>query len=600
MGKRLIWVLACCGVWAQTPDPAFPPLDRAYTALAAKDYDSAVTAFGEGVAIAPDRPDVRKDFGYTLLKAGRNEAARDQFAQAMRLRPDDQQAALEYAYLCYETKQPVEARRVFDRLRKAGNATASQAFENIDRPLREGIERWQRALQLDPGNFSAHEELARLAEQRDVLGLAATEFEAAWRLRVDRRGLLIDLARIWKQMNRAEDATAALIAAWRGGTPRVSEDARELLPDRYPYLSEFERALQLDPANTQLRDDVAFQKTGKVPEKPRPALVARPGDQAQAPADVKALGIASYEKGFLNDALKYLETAHENDPVDFDVMLKLGWTYNLLKDDRDALHWFDLARKSPDPATAEEASKAYRNLAPDLERFRTTVWAYPLFSSRWGDAFGYAQGKTEMRLASVPFLRPYVSMRLLGDLKGTLDTGFGAQYLSERSVIFAGGLATKPQHGWIGWFEAGEAVVYREAPGQARRTLPDYRGGFSYSKGFGHPLTSSARGWFGETNDDGVFVSRFSNDSLLYSQNRAGYTRGRVQFLWNANITADAKSQYWANFVETGPGARFRLGDSPVLYSISVLRGAYLVNLDNPRRPNYNEVRIGAWYAFTR
>jgi len=36
---------------------------------------------------------------------------------------------------------------------------------------------------LDPGNFSAHEELARLAEQRDELELAAEHFEAAWRLR---------------------------------------------------------------------------------------------------------------------------------------------------------------------------------------------------------------------------------------------------------------------------------------------------------------------------------------------------------------------------------------------------------------------------------
>ena len=29
--------------------------------------------------------------------------------------------------------------------------------------------------------------------------------------------------------------------------------------------------------------------------------------------------------GYLKDALKYLTIAHENDPVDFSVMLKLGW-----------------------------------------------------------------------------------------------------------------------------------------------------------------------------------------------------------------------------------------------------------------------------------
>lgn len=608
MGKRLIWGLVCAGVfggaselgWAQAADPAYAALEQAYKALATKDYDRSIAAFQKAVAAAPDRPDVHKDFGYTLLKAGQTEAARDQFAEAMRLRPDDQQTALEYAYLCYETKQPVPARRTFARLRKSGNAMAAEAFENIDRPLREGISRWEEALRADPQNFSAHEELARLAEQRDDLALAAAHFEIAWRLRVDRRDLLLDLARIWQQMNREDDALAARIAAWRGGTPRVSEEARELLPDRYPYLSEFERALQLDPTNAQLRDDVEFQKNGEVPARPEAALAVRSEQQADPPPGVKALGIASYEKGFLNDALKYLETAHEDDPADFDVMLKLGWTYNMLKDDQDALHWFDLARRSPDPATADQAAKAYRNLAPDLERFRTTVWAYPLYSSRWDDAFGYAQAKTEMRLTSVPFMRPYVSMRLLGDFKGTLDTGFGAQYLSERSVIFAGGIATRPQHGWVGWFEAGEAVVYREAQGQPRRTMPDYRGGISYARGFGNLLTGSSHGWFAETNADGIFVSRFANDSLLYSQNRAGYTRGNAQLLWNANITADSKSQYWANFVETGPGVRFRLKSSPVLYSVSLLRGSYLINLDNSRRPNYNEVRVGAWYAFTR
>src|SRR5260370_31731500 len=111
---------------------------------------------------------------------GETQAARDQFAEAMRLDPADEQVALEYAFLCYETRQPVAARRVFDRLRKSGNPAASAAFENVDRPLREGIARWTQAIQQDPENFSAREELARLAEQRDQLDLAAEQYLAAW------------------------------------------------------------------------------------------------------------------------------------------------------------------------------------------------------------------------------------------------------------------------------------------------------------------------------------------------------------------------------------------------------------------------------------
>ena len=42
------------------------------------------------------------------------------------------------------------------------------------------------------------------------------------------------------------------------------------------------------------------------------------------------------------------------------------------------------------------------NLRPDNELFRTTLWAYPLFSSRWHDVFGYGQIKTEIRLKKLP------------------------------------------------------------------------------------------------------------------------------------------------------------------------------------------------------
>ena len=53
--------------------------------------------------------------------------------------------------------------------------------------------------------------------------------------------------------------------------------------------------------------------------------------------------------------------------------------------------------------------------------------------------------------------------------------------------------------------------------------IPDYRGGVSYAKGFGH-LMNRSKGLFFETNDDAVFISRFQDDMLYYSQNRSGYT----------------------------------------------------------------------------
>jgi hypothetical protein len=415
---------------------------------------------------------------------------------------------------------------------------------------------------------------------------------------------------VWKEIGRDDDSISALIAAWRGASTRVSEQARELLPTRYPYLSEFERALALDPANPQLQKDVEYFRSlssGKTAET-TPVLKTR--DELTPPdSNAKQLGIKSLDKGYLGDALKYLHIAHENDPEDYEVMLKLGWAYNIAKDDQDALRWFDQAGQSPDPAVSSEASQAFRNLAPGLELFRTTLWAYPIYSTRWHDAFGYAQIKTEARLAFLP-LRPYVSPRLVGDLRGSVQTAFGPQFLSDRSAILAAGLATVPFHNLTGWFEAGESIFFRQTPQDHSRMKPDYRGGVSYGKGFGHLLASGSHGLFEESNIDGVFVGRFSNDSLLYSQNRVGYTlRGaedfggfHLQALWNANLTADAHRQYWANFVESGPGLRFRFDSLPAspMVSISFLRGVYLINDGNPRRPNYNELRVAIWYAITR
>ena len=130
--------------------------------------------------------------------------------------------------------------------------------------------------------------------------------------------------------------------------------------------------------------------------------------------------------------------------MDFEVMLKLGWTYNILKDDREAVRWFSLARSSPDAGTSSEASKAYGNLNPSLRLLRTTVWIFPTISTRWRDTFVYAQAKTELR-TTFP-LHPYLSLRFIGDARGAVRLGANVspQNLSERSVIVGAGLASTP------------------------------------------------------------------------------------------------------------------------------------------------------------
>jgi tetratricopeptide (TPR) repeat protein len=508
-------------------------------------------------------------------------------------------------------------------------------------------------LATSPPTFSALYELAQLAEQRDELDLAASSYKAAFQLQPERKSVLLDLARVADPEGRM----AALLAASRGNETRAAELAREQLPDRYPYVYEFRNALEIDPGNEALHRELAYlllamSENDPAVEEFKRIVDTSPGDYVAAAqlgllylaANQNALampilknvlahadsvtanhvrmalklpllledrrtddsqlnplllGERSYDAGFLKDAKRYFLAALEQNPNDAAIALKLGWTNNLLHDDATAVKWFDIARKSDDPAIAAEAARASGNLRPGVELFRTTLWMYPLYSSRWHDLFGYGQLKTELRLKKIP-VHPYVSLRFVGDVRRTTG-GISPADLSESAFILGVGVATETWHGATGWFEAGISNSYLHGT-----HLPDYRGGLSYAKTFGRSLTAERGGWFVETVGDSVFVSRFDNDLMNDSQNKMGFTSAlggfRVQTFWSNNITFDAKKQYWANFVETGPGFRLHPPRTPASLAITVggFRGVYLVNVSNPRGPNFFDFRAGIWYAFTK
>ena len=624
--------------------------NRAYQALAAKEYDKAILEFGQALQLEPRSARTHKDLAYTLLKTGDNVGARDEFARAMELDARDETAALEFAFLAYETKEPIQARRTFDRLRHSASpatrATAQQAFRNIDEPLAEGIARWQEALRRAgdpnaPSTFSAHWELGQLAEKRDELALAAEQFTVCRMLKPQLPEILLILARVWNGQKRIEESRAALLAASRSPDSRTAELALDQLGTRYPYPYEFLAALKIDPRNTELRKELAYLYLAmhEEPEaiaqfealleidsqdaaarkqldllrglktRPPSAIPSANATPAELAPDAKALGKKSLAMGYLPDAVKYLQRAHEQNPNDADVMLQLGWAYNQSKDDAEAIDWFDRARRAEDPQIAAEASRAYHNLRGDTLP-QTTIWTLPMFSSRWKDLFSYGQIK---RTIPLPFLGTanrffsfYLSARFAGDLKSGLPTHVVTpQYLSESSFILAGGVASRTWHHLTGWAEAGEAINYLPFRKDIGATMPDYRGGLNYAKGFGHLLTASATpGAFYETTADAVYISRFNKDWLFYSQHRAGQTfrlkNGLAgQLLFNFNYTRDVKSEYWANTIEIGPGFRFRMPWMPpnMFLSTDLLHGFYL---GPSPLSNYNDIRVSVWYAVTK
>jgi hypothetical protein len=334
--------------------------------------------------------------------------------------------------------------------------------------------------------------------------------------------------------------------------------------------------------------------------------------QAARRVEAKELAQRSLEKGYLRDALKYLAIAHETDPLDFEVMLKLGWAHNITRQDQVAVRWFDLARRSPDPKVALEANKAFENLQSARAGLQTTFWMFPLFSSRWQDVFAYGQLKTEWKVKGP--LRPYFSARFVGDARsGRLDraqmTAASPMYFSESALIVGLGVSTPVYRGLFGWAEAGTALSYIRRS-DVPRAMPDYRAGLSLTRFHGPTILSNKPGWFAESGNDAVYMSRFDNNTIFQSQNKLGRNFGgsedrntfRTQLFWSMNLNADLKRQYWANTAETGPGVRFRWAAMPpsMLFTVQALRGVHLVNTGNPRRPNYLDIRAGFWYAVTR
>ncbi len=665
MRHALLLALACLVLPAQTQDPAYDPLEKAYRSLRERKYLDAIEQFIRAAQAAPGRASIRKELGYAYLKIGETESAREVFEQALRLEPADAATGLELAFLCHETGREARALELFDQVRRSGGAEAKQkaeeAYARVDGELRRAIERWSAAVEQDPANRAARLELARNLEKRREPARAAEQYLAAWRLPPRREETLLDLARARHDAGDAEGAAGAWLLAARSPVTRLAERAREKLPRREPFANEYRRALELDPAHSALRRDLAFlllatqradeavaefeaivrqdpkdmlaaaqlgflylerqqaeravpllEKVARGPDaelarRARETLATRKTSERREGAHpYKVLAEKSLALSYLDDARRYYQAAYEIDPEDLEVAFQLGVVHNILRDDREALRWFGRAMRSPDAPLAARARRGHSNLAPQFKRFQTTLWTYPVFSSRWHDAFQYAQLKTELKLKRWP-VRPYLSLRLIADWKRR-EEGPLPYLLSENSLIAGVGARTGIWHGLMLWGEAGQSISYlRERPPGTPRAGPDYRGGLMWFRGLGTSLARDRPGSFAEFNADVVYLSRYSRNVIAYWQMRPGWrlpggARWRSQLFWNVNLTADRRREYYANFAEIGPGYRFRLPQfsRPVDVTVSALRGVYLINAFNPRPPHYYDLRVALWYSLAR
>lgn len=287
---------------------------QAYQAKQARQLERAVTLFEEALAADPANLALRKDLAYTLLAIGQTEKARDAFGIVLERDPKDTYTALEYAFLCHETGRQQEAWMLFRTLRDAANAehraTATRTFDAMDAELKARIARLQAAIVQDPGNYSSHLELARARRIRNEHGRAAEEFEKAYRLKPQYREVLPELAEVLRRDGNSERANAVLLTASRCDDAFVAEQAKGQLPDRYPFLAEFQAALLFEPRQAALRREMAFFLLS-MDRKPE-AMAEFEQVLREAPGDALAnaqLGFLQLEQGRKNSGLALLQTA---------------------------------------------------------------------------------------------------------------------------------------------------------------------------------------------------------------------------------------------------------------------------------------------------
>ena len=185
--NTFLLALALSSISAQTSDPAYQPLERAYQALRDKGYDQAIASFREAVRINPSFPSPRNNLGLALLDQGAVDEAMASFREALQLKPDfpeahynlgralQQQGKLDEAEAC--CRRALELRPEYiDAYNNLGVVLASaRRFDQAAACLRQ-------ALALDPARADAYNNLGTVLKDQDRLEEAAACFRRALEL----------------------------------------------------------------------------------------------------------------------------------------------------------------------------------------------------------------------------------------------------------------------------------------------------------------------------------------------------------------------------------------------------------------------------------
>ena len=288
-------------------------------------FNDAETLFRQCLSIAPERADVRSNFGNLLVARGLLGTAIDEYRQALQADPQFRPARLALARQLNATRQfdsaLVEAQTLLDR-----NAQDAEAFVSKGVALR-GLnqtaaaeEAYRAALRVKPNYAVAHHNLGGLLANASRSEEALAELDKAAALGVQGAELAFNRAAALMGLHEFDQAEAVLLETIHK-TPTL-EPLRLLARLRFMrgadnYVSEFEDAIAANPDNIALRLGLGqiLTAAGEL-ERAKDVLEdAQTRDPTYAPVHAE-LAAVHQESGDYGEALRYARLAEDANPED--------------------------------------------------------------------------------------------------------------------------------------------------------------------------------------------------------------------------------------------------------------------------------------------
>ena len=367
--------------------------------------------------------------------------------------------------------------------------------------------------------------------------------------------------------------------------------------------------------------------------------------ESRGDADTQLLLEKAFALGRLRQYNKAVETLEKIPPqVDTDGNIKLALADYLSKAGRTKESYQilrGLCKADGDSAVGRTAASQIQVLPPayDLDRW---AWGeldlYGIYLSRYN--IGIADGRLREGtfVPGARWLEPFVQGDFSLDSSSGSTTGGGIPTIyNENLAGFHAGLQARPfanqtfvfyvlggvqkdlrgtaqHHGhWFGELIAGLNGFWAWGPGKEWASV-DLE---TLSPGGMRPLASRSKlalnswmparprlDWFVEAGGDAAYYTRLP-DGIAYLQSRQGFRilqlgkAGAVDAYALENLTMDTKGNYYDNYFEAGPGARFvtvPVGSAVFTTSVDYVLGSYLGrNANNTRgdtSANYADFRV--------